>query len=222
MLSRDCRITRWIALIGLLFFSGCASLKPAVESPLPTPIGSPRELHQVHLNQLAQIQQFYLQARIGVQSEGKGSSGSTRWRHNLEGNDISMLSPVGGTVAKIITNTEGVTLISNDGKVLQATDAETLTQEHLGWRLPLAGLPDWALGRPTNRLVEEMHWDSIGRITKLKQDGWEIEYPEYMEAAGYRLPKRINLKNKNLTLKLVIESWAELNKAALQNSQAEK
>lgn len=214
---------RWIGILGLLLISGCATLKPATESSLPTPVGNPSELHQVHLEQLAHINQFYLQARIGIQSEGKGSSGSARWRHNPDGNDISMLSPVGSSVAKIITDPKGVTLTTNDGKVLQATNAESLTQEHLGWRLPLTGLPDWALGRPANRLAEELHWDSIGRITKLKQDGWEIEYPEYMEAAGYRLPKRINLKSKNLTLKLVIESWGELNKTTLQSSsQVEK
>lgn len=215
---------RWMGILGLLIITtGCATLKPTAEAPLPTPVGSPSELHQIHIQQLSQIKQFYLQARIGIQSDGKGSSGSTRWRHNPEGNDISMLSPVGGTVAKIITNAEGVTLTTNDGKVLQAADAESLTEEHLGWRLPLTGLPDWALGRPANRLVEELQWDSIGRITKLKQDGWEIEYPEYMEASGYRLPKKINLKSKNLTLKLVIESWGELNKTALQSSsQIEK
>lgn len=223
MLLRAFFKMRWIGIVSLLLISGCATLKPAAESPLPTPVGSPSELHQVHIKQLAQIQQFYLQARIGIQSEGKGSSGSTRWRHNPEGNDISMLSPVGGTVAKIITNAEGVTLTTNDGKVLQAADAESLTEEHLGWRLPLTGLPDWALGRPANRLVEELQWDSIGRITKLKQDGWEIEYLEYMETSGYRLPKRISLRSKNLTLKLVIESWSELNKATWQSSpQAKK
>ncbi|MDP2248266.1 MAG: lipoprotein insertase outer membrane protein LolB [Nitrosomonadales bacterium] len=213
---------RWAAIASLLLLSSCASLKTAPESKLPTPVGKPAELHQAHLAQLAQIDQFYLQARIGIQSEGKGSSGSTRWRHTPAGNDISMLSPVGGTVAKIITNAEGVTLTSNDGKVLKATNAESLTEQHLGWRLPLVGLPDWALGRPTSGLVNEIQWDNIGRITKLHQDGWEIENLEYMEASGYRLPKRINLLSKNLTLKLVIENWGELNKASPVSSQAKK
>ncbi|PKO53473.1 MAG: outer membrane lipoprotein LolB [Betaproteobacteria bacterium HGW-Betaproteobacteria-2] len=203
----------WLGIFSLLLLSGCAALKPVPESQLPTPVGSPAELNRAHLEQLASINQFHLQARIGIQANGKGSSGSTRWRHNVEGNDISMLSPVGGTVAKIITNTEGVTLTTNDGKVLQAKDAEALTEEHLGWRLPLQGLPDWALGRPTKRIFEEMHWDNIGRITRLKQDGWDIEYPEYMEAGGYRLPKRINLRSRNLTLKLIIERWDDLGAA---------
>lgn len=207
------KVFGWSGLLVLLLLSGCATVKPAAESPLPIPQGTPAELHRQHLQQLAGIEQFFLHARIGIQANGKGSSGSTRWRHNRFGDDISMLSPVGGTVAKIITGPEGVTLTTNDGRTLRADDAESLTQQHLGWRLPLDGLPDWALGRPTRKLAEKVEWDSIGRITRLSQSGWEIEYPEYMEASGYRLPKRINLQSKNLTLKLIIERWDELEKA---------
>jgi len=216
------RYSSWLGILGLLLLSGCAGLKPAPESPLPTPVGNPADLNRAHLEHLATIKQFYLQARIGIQANGKGSSGSTRWRHNIEGNDISMLSPVGGTVAKIITNAEGVSLTTNDGKVLQARDAEALTEEHLGWRLPLQGLPDWALGRPTKYAFEEMHWDSIGRITRLKQDGWDIEYTEYMETGGYRLPKRINLRSRNLTLKLIIERWDDLGATSSLSTSAQK
>lgn len=211
-----------MGIVGLFLLSSCASLKPAPESRLPVPIGTSAELHQAHLNQVTQIEQFYLQARIGIQSNGKGSSGSTRWRHDVSGNDISMLSPIGSTVAKIITNDAGITLTTNDGKTLQATDAETLTEQHLGWRLPLEGLPDWALGRPAPGLMQKLEWDSMGLITKLEQNGWEIEYLEYMEAGGYRLPKKINLHSKQLTLKLVIENWSELSSAKADTSQAKK
>ncbi|PKO25677.1 MAG: outer membrane lipoprotein LolB [Betaproteobacteria bacterium HGW-Betaproteobacteria-8] len=213
---------RWLVICSLLLLSSCAALKPPPESSLPIPVGNPADLNQAHLQALAQIDQFLLHARIGVQANGKGSSGSTRWRHDPDGDDIAMLSPMGSTVAKIITNADGVTLTTNEGKVLQASNAETLTEQHLGWRLPLEGLPDWALGRPTRHLFEEMQWDSIGRITRLKQDGWEIEYPEYMEAAGYRLPRRINLRSKNLTLKLIVERWEELSAASPASTQAQK
>lgn len=215
-------LVRWLLIGGLLLLSGCASLRPAPESSLPIPVGKPADLNQAHLQGLAQINQFFLHARIGIQANGKGSSGSTRWRHDPDGNDIAMLSPMGGTVAKIITNVDGVTLTTNEGKVLQASNAETLTEQYLGWRLPLNGLPDWALGRPTKRLFEEMQWDSIGRVTLLKQDGWEIEYLEYMEAAGYRLPRKINLRSSKLTIKLVIERWEELGTASTASTQTRK
>lgn len=211
-----------MGIVGLFLLSSCASLKPAPESRLPVPIGTPAELHQAHLNQVTQIEQFYLQARIGIQSNGKGSSGSTRWRHNSNGNEISMLSPIGGTVAKIMSDSNGITLTTNDGKVLQATDAETLTEQHLGWRLPLSGLPDWVLGRPSQGLVQKLEWDNQGLIAKLEQNGWKIEYLEYMQTDNYRLPKKINLHSNKLTLKLVIENWSDLSSAKADTSQAKK
>lgn len=218
-------VFRWLCrmgIFGLLLLSSCASLKPTPETKLPVPVGTPAELHQLHLSQITQIEHFYLQARIGIQSNGKGSSGSTRWRHNATGDEISMLSPIGSTVAKIISNNTGITLTTNDGKVLQATDAETLTERHLGWRLPLEGLPDWALGRPSRGLVEMLEWDKQGLITKMEQHGWEIEYLEYTETGAYRLPKKIHLHSDNLNLKLVIESWSDLRSAKADTPLAEK
>lgn len=205
----------WLLLASLALLSSCSTLPTTPEPPLPTPVGTPAELHQQHLAQQAQIDQFFLQARIGIQTGNKGSSGTIRWQHHATDDTISMLSPVAGTVARITANAEGVTLSQNDGTVLQAADAETLTQQQLGWRLPLRGLPDWALGRPTRHLVNSVEWDHIGRITRLEQDGWQIEYPEYMEAFGYRLPRKINLRNDKLTLKLIIERWNDITLAPL-------
>jgi outer membrane lipoprotein LolB len=202
---------RWSSLLLSIWLSGCSMLQPKPsEPPLPEPVGTPAEMHQQHIQRITGISAFYLQGRIGIQTEGKGVSGATRWRHSPQLDDISMLSPVGGTVAKIIASADGVTLTTNDGKHFEADSAEDLTQEHLGWRLPLTGLPDWAIGRPAKKLAEYMEWDAYGRITKLHQAGWEIEYPEYMQAKGYHLPKKVTLRNSKMTLKLVIESWEDL------------
>ncbi|CAG0955593.1 Outer-membrane lipoprotein LolB [Methylophilaceae bacterium] len=201
--------------------AGCSLMqpRPVADQPLPAPAGTPAELHQIHLGQLKNIRTFYLHGRIGIQTEGKGTSGATRWRHRPEVDDISMLSPVGGTLAKIISGADGVTLTTNDGKMFQASDAQSLTQQHLGWSLPLQGLPDWALGRPTAKLTEYMEWDAWGRIVKLQQDGWEIEYPEYMQAGGYNLPRKVNLRSSKLTLKLIIERWDELGTATASDTK---
>lgn len=85
----------WLLLASLVLLSGCSTLTTTQEPPLPTPVGTPAELHQQHLAQLARIDQFFLQARIGIQTGGKGSSGTIRWQHNAADDTISMLSPVG-------------------------------------------------------------------------------------------------------------------------------
>lgn len=196
----------WLRLLpcaaGLLLI-GCTIIQPTTQAP-----ASATAAYQQHLASLANIKQFKLQGRIGVQSEGKGFSGTTHWQHDDAGDTIALFSPLGGQVATIKTTADGVGLVTSDGKSFSAKDAETLTQQNLGWSLPMQGLTDWVLGRPASGPnASDAIWDSTGRLTKLKQDGWEIEYAEYVEASGRQLPGKINLRNPRLYLKLVIEQW---------------
>jgi outer membrane lipoprotein LolB len=197
---------RWLGLspcaAGLLLV-GCAAIQPITQ-----PSGDPAAAYQQHLASLADIRQFSLQGRIGVQTEGKGFSGGTHWQHDNAGDNIALFSPLGSQIASIKTTADGVELVTSDGKSFSAKDAETLTQQNLGWGLPMQGLPDWVLGRPAaGSNASDSIWDSAGRLTKLKQDGWEIEYAEYVEASGQQLPGKINLRNPKLYLKLIIERW---------------
>jgi outer membrane lipoprotein LolB len=63
------------------------------------------------------------------------------------------------------------------------------------------------LGRPARGKAEILAWDEAGRITHLRQSGWDIEYPGYQETAGLHLPAKVLLKSPRLDLKLVVENW---------------
>lgn len=205
-------VNRWLLIAATFVQAGCASLPPA-SAP------STAEIHQQHLASLAEIKNFELQGRIGVQSDYKGFSGSTQWQHEPQQDSIALFSPLGSQVASIKRNDAGVTLLTSDNKQYQAADAETLTEQNLGWRLPMRGLSDWVLGRPGPGASSESSWDHLGQLTRLKQDGWDIEYslytpvPEYSAvadkstAAVKSLPTRITLRNAKLTLKLIVQQW---------------
>ena len=194
-------LIRWVQLIAVLSLTGCAALQP---QPEPS---SDAAMHQQHLASLADIKAFNLQGRIGVQTEGRGFSGSTRWQHAAALDNIALFSPMGGQVANIEATPKGVVLIDSDGKSYRAQDAESLTQKTLGWQLPMKGLPDWVLGRPAAGAVENAHWDRAGRLTRLKQHGWDITYAQYQQSQGYQLPGKVTLVSPKLNLKLVIERW---------------
>lgn len=185
--------------------SGCAIVQP------PAPV-APQDvaIYHQHISGLADIKHFNIQGRIGVQNDGHGFSGSVRWQHASIGDNIELFSPLGGQVATIRTTDEGVQLTDSDGKTYSASDAETLTQQTLGWSLPMQGLPDWVLGRTAHNVdpsIADALWDKDGKLTKLKQDGWEIEYLEYSEAASRQLPRLITLRSPKLYLKLIIKDW---------------
>lgn len=174
---------------------------------LPKPVQPPAAIYAQHLDTIRNIGNFAMSGRMAVLTENKGFSGSMRWHHHEEGDDIQFYSPLGGQLGSLNKNNEGVTLTTSNQKTVHASDAESLTQQTLGWSLPLTGLSDWMLGRPTDGEVEVLAWDISGNITHMRQNGWDIEYPAYQMADEKSLPGKIILKNPKLEFKLVVEHW---------------
>lgn len=198
---------RTLFLFGLMSaFAGCVSVPATKIEPSTTA----QKLRAQHLQQLAAIQQFSIQGRIGVQTNGKGFSGSLQWQHTNAEDDINLYSPLGSQVASIKKTPDQVTLTDSSGKSFSAADAETLTQETLGWKLPLTGLADWSIGRPTQSPIQNSTWNEQGLLTNLNQDGWKIEYDNYEQQGAYMLPGKIFLKSDQLNLKLLVEKWSNL------------
>jgi len=160
-----------------------------------------------HLAQISNIQVFAMQGRIAILTEKKGFSGSIHWQHHVNGDDIQFFSPLGTQLGSLSQGTDGVTLTTGKQQSFHADDAETLTQKLLGWSLPMQGLPNWMLGRPNNTETAIMAWDQDGKLTHLSEQGWDIEYPQYITADGFMLPGKVVLKSEKLELKLVIEQW---------------
>ena len=196
----------------LLLLSFVVMLQSCVSVPTTKPVENVASLalYQQHLQHIAAIGQFTLQGRIGVQTDGQGFSGSLHWQHNTTNDDIALYSPLGGQVANIKKTTGQVTLEDAKGNSVSAADAETLTQNALGWQLPLAGLADWSLGRPTTSPIKAITWDEQGFLSTLRQDGWDIEYQNYSEQNGQFLPSKIILKSEKVNLKLLVEKWGIL------------
>ncbi len=83
-----------------------------------------------------------------------------------------------------------VQLQTADGRVSTAGDWTALTEQGLGWPLPVQGLAFWIQGaaRPGAPLAVEAGDD--GRTAVLRQDGWTIVYQAYAQTADRRLRAR--------------------------------
>lgn len=188
-----------LRLLPALLLASCATL--------PAPPAEEPPAYAQHLQQLREIGSFAMVGRIAVLTETKGFSGTMRWHHRTDGDDIAFYSPLGTQLGQLNSDGDGVTLTTSNQKTYQADNAETLTQQNLGWSLPMNGLPDWVLGRPASGNAEILAWDEAGRIASLRQNGWNIEYPSYQETSGRWLPGKVLMKSPKLDLKLVVESW---------------
>jgi outer membrane lipoprotein LolB len=217
-------MTKTWLIISVLMLSGCANLNlhpdtgsETIPQSAPEETIIPPEANQ-HLHEIADINHFKLSGRIGIQMQGYGLSGPIQWQHSLQTDDIDLYSPLGSKVAQINKTEDGVTLTSQDGKIYKAQDTESLTQSTLGWRIPFASLSDWVIGRPTKGVASNLSWDDAGKLRKLTQDGWEINYMEYQSKNHYVLPSKINLRNAKMNVRLVIENWESTQTIATKNT----
>lgn len=162
--------------------AGCASL------PAPSPTEAPA---------------FELSGRVAVRYGAESASGRAEWRHSVAGDDLVISNPIGQGIAEITRRDGAYALVTADGRRYEASDPEALTEKVLGWRLPLAGLPDWVRARPVDGVPAETRYEGA-RLAHLVQSGWRIEYLEYGDDG---LPRRLRLSREALDIRLVIESW---------------
>lgn len=206
------RINLWNVIPGILIcfiftlFSGCATLPSQTKSEavVTTIITEPAAN-----TQNGSAADFNILGRISIQDEKQSFSGSFRWQHLAISDEILLFTPLGQAVAEITKDDEGVRLITSKLEAFYATDVENLTQEILGWRMPLNGLQYWIQGTHSPITAAEKDLDNKDRIVAIRQDGWHIHYNSFAPAQinSIPLPKVLNLIYQNLRIRLVVDDW---------------
>ena len=176
----------------LLLLTGCASVPSTLQ-----PVVRPAEAEQ---------KPFVLNGRISVKHDGDRSSANIRWTHRVEDDDILLLAPLGQTMAHIHSDAQKAILDTAD-KHYTAQDTEELTQQVLGWHLPLAGLRYWVLALPAPASQATIERDANGQASLMRQDGWEIRYTRYAAPSADSLPLRMSLQREGMELQLLIDEW---------------
>jgi len=142
--------------------------------------------------------------------------GSFTWDQHADHISLSLLSPLGQTLALIDVNA-GVAVLTQAGQAaVTATDVDALTQQALGWPLPVAGMRDWlqGFGHSTDGqpFVAQPGSESSNFVT---DDGWNLTYGAWQDDAANTLqnrPKRIDLKRQTeqagaVSIRIVIDKW---------------
>ena len=125
---------------------------------------------------------------------------------------LLVTGPLGQGLASLDRRGTRWLLTTMEGRQFRADDPESLTESALGWRLPLGGLVDWVQGRPGTGSGREaqVERDGEGRITRILQDGWRVEYLAWQ--ADH--PSRINLQraadalHEALELRIVVDEFS--------------
>ncbi len=151
---------------------------------------------------------FDLIGRMAVTDDGRVFTSGMRWQHEVELDEIWLLTPTGQALAYIQAGATSATLTGADRNQYHASDVESLTLRALGWELPLARLTWWVRGEIVpGGVIEEVVRDQQGRLLRLAQDGWRITYVHHASNETGGLPQRLDLARNGHQIRLVIDSW---------------
>ncbi len=130
------------------------------------------------------------------------------WTHRPPRDELAVTSPLGQTVAELSgdASVPRVEARSADGRRAEASDWTTLTEQALGFPLPVSGLAAWIRGSPHPGTRHTLEADPAGRASVLRQDGWEIAY-DYPDA-GARVPQRLRISYPEVEIRVVVDRWS--------------
>lgn len=192
------------ALLALpIFLAACAGIPPA--APTMPEAGVTRAYQQsVDINGRMSV-------RYQVNGRDEALHGSFEWRQRPDNTRLTLLSPLGQTLAQIMVTPDGATLTQAGQPPLSAADADALASQALGWPLPVAGLRDWLQGMVTVPGGKRVALAPGNDGDIVSADGWRLRFPTWEDGAPAR-PRRIDLARSteqagDVALRLVIDSF---------------
>jgi outer membrane lipoprotein LolB len=171
---------------GALALAGCATTGGHVANP-SAQVGAYRDTIE-------------LSGRLSVNYMKDGQvqplSGKFEWSQKPGRIDVSLMSPLGQTLAEISVTPQAATLTQGKSPPRTAADIDTLTAQSLGWPLPVSGLRDWMQGYATDAQGKRFI-ASPARNSVVTKDGWRLTFASWQDqpagATGAPAPQRIDV-----------------------------
>ncbi|MEQ6885813.1 lipoprotein insertase outer membrane protein LolB [Salicola sp. Rm-C-2C1-2] len=197
-----------VTLIGLVL-QGCMTAPPA-PPPDDSLTREQPEGWQARKAQLRTLNQWTLQGKVAVRhDEGNDSAVIREWTQNGDQFLIEMSSAfMGMGSVRLEGSPTFLTITDSDGQQYLSDDPDALIRETLGWSLPVEALYVWVRGLPLQSSPGDVFFDQQGRVSHLRQQGWEIHYGRYATLAGIdEVPHALTATRNELRLRLVITRW---------------
>lgn len=190
-----------IAVLGLL--GGCAV--PPERAPDP---GRAAALYDARQPALESLRHWIIKGRIGLSSEVESWHADLHWRQSKARYAISLVGPFGQGQVRINGEPGRVTLATED-RVFSDRDADRLINRRLGWQVPVRGLEWWVRGLASPRMAEPVsrELDGEGRLLRLSQGGWVVEFLRYRNVNGLQLPDKVFAESPEWKVRIVVSDY---------------
>ncbi len=158
---------------------------------------------------LEQIDHYQISGKLGYTDPEQRHSFNFLWSHSPLESQLTLTTFLGQSVLKITMDDSGATVHTREGDTYRGRDASLLIFELTKLTIPIEHLSDWMKGLPTN--ADNYTLDSNNIVANLdktyNQTHWQLNYQAYAVSDAILLPQKMQLQQKNTSLKIVISNW---------------
>lgn len=186
-----------VASLAALLVAACAAVPTQVSPAADTP--------------LVAADHFDIAGRLSARRGSEGVAAHFTWRHRPDGDRIDVATPMGQTLARLSGDAAGVRVERPGQAPLASASWDALTREVFGVPIPVEGLAAWVVGAPRANVPFGNERDAAGRLSVLRQSGWEIVYA-YADGAPPAQPTRLVMRYPDteiVEVRLVVDRWNE-------------
>jgi outer membrane lipoprotein LolB len=182
-------------LLALSLLTACSTLPPAAFRPQGE---TPRST--------SALKHWALQGSMGIRTPQEGTNATIHWQQSGQRYALQIYGPLG--IYRIqLEGTPNNVVLQSEGQTYRASSAESLLKQQLGWSIPVSNLVYWVRGLAAPGFSANAVRDSQNRLTTLTQQGWQIQYLDYVNVKQLELPRKIVLTQPQLQVRFVIRQW---------------
>ena len=196
------RVLLPLATLALVVLAGC-SPAPVRSTDNPAFVSA----YQARFLQLQEISDWTVLGKLAISDGTEGGSGSLSWHHHPGETRMSFRGTLGKGAWRLEANPAEARLELADGSVHTARTVAQLVLNQVGWKVPVDALAWWVKGLAQPGDWELRELDEQGRITTLRQFGWDVEFGAYTDQQDQWLPSRLTARRGDYLVKLAVRRW---------------
>lgn len=197
--------TMGVAVLALLL-SACTNLQKSYTFPKAPPEWEAR------LETVSAITIWTLEGRLNIRQGNQSDTLNLNWAQQQRTFDINISGTL-GLGAVHLWGTPELAILEKAGEEPRSLfSLDELTREILGYPFPARHLLWWVRGLPTPDWQAEGGWNQAGELALLLQTDnagreWILEFDRYSPVDNIPLPGRIRIKQGDLQMTFLINSW---------------
>lgn len=161
-------------------------------------------------NEIIKLNNWTIKGKIAFISPEEKQSANIYWQQKDDDIILKLTTFLGVNVLSLTSNNNIYTLKS-DGKTWHDDNIENLLRQVSGINLPVQALSFWIKGLKASNddMISYSTTTDLPEQLQAYVDGkyWHIDYKRYQLIDNYRLAKSFTIKQNQLTIKLLINTW---------------